>query len=137
MTAPRQYVSARELNGQRLTISFSAGADYQALGLRGFFEYRDLGVKAATGGRFHAQVVRAKKGSVQPTGRHSHALEFQMIFVLRGRATVEFEGEGRFEVKAGDVIMQPPGMKHEVLDFSEDHEFLEITSPAEYDTTPG
>ena len=60
-----------------------------------------------------------------------------MIFVLRGRATVEFEGEGRFEVKAGDVIMQPPGMKHEVLDFSEDHEFLEITSPAEYDTTPG
>ena len=57
MTAPRQYVSARELNGQRLTISFGAGADYQALGLRGFFEYRDLGVKAATGGRF--QIGRA------------------------------------------------------------------------------
>lgn len=137
MANEEQYVSARTLNGQRLTISFANKANYQSLGLRGFFEYHDLGVKAATDGRFHAQLVRAKKGSVQPAGRHSHALEFQMIYVLRGRATVEFEGEGRFEVEAGDVILQPPGMKHEVLDFSEDHEFLEITAPAQYATTPG
>ena len=49
MADDEQYVAAHALNGQRLTISFAKKANYQALGLRGFFEYRDLGYTAATG----------------------------------------------------------------------------------------
>ena len=38
----------------------------------------------------------------------------------------------RFE--AGDSWVQPPNIKHEVLEFSEDFETLEIVMPAEFET---
>jgi len=37
-----------------------------------------------------------------------------------------------FEV--GDSWIQPPGIKHNVLYYTEDYEVLEITLPADYDT---
>ena len=41
-----------------------AGDDpFESEGLRAFFEYRDLGIKAATDGRFGAHVIRAKAGT--------------------------------------------------------------------------
>ena len=138
MTEKKSYVSERVTNGQRLTISYGGPDVFAGDGIRDFFEYRDLGFKASTGGQFSAQVIRAKRGMTDlSTGMHSHALNFQMIYFLRGSTTVRCEGEGVFRLKAGDSILQPPGGKHEVLDFSDDLEFLEIVSPAEYVTTPG
>ncbi len=65
---------------------------------------------------------------------HYHDLEFQMVMVRKGRATVWFEGQGEVEFEEGDAWIQPPGIRHNVLDYSEDYEVLEITLPADYET---
>ena len=70
----------------RIRNSPSAGRTppSKAGGLRSFFEYRDLGLSEATGGRYHAQVIRASAPCEDGTGPHRHALEFQMVYVLKG-----------------------------------------------------
>ena len=107
---------------------------FKAEGLRDFFAYRDLGMVEATGGRFRAQVARAVKACDVPTGRHVHNLDFQFIYILKGWLTAEYEGIGTVKMEAGACLHNPPGNPHEVLAFSEDLEFLELTTPAEYET---
>ena len=38
---------------QKFCASFAKDAQFEK-GLRGYFEYRDLGIKDATGGKYHA-----------------------------------------------------------------------------------
>lgn len=103
-------------------------------GLRPQFVYRDLGIKGATGGRAGAHVIRATRPPDGGTGAHRHTLDFQMVYVLKGRVAFWYEGQGRVEMKAGDCVYQPPGIRHELLDWSGDMELLEITQPAEFAT---
>jgi len=121
-------------SGQRFCLSRAAEARFAGDGLRSYFEYRDLGFAAATGGRYHAQVVRAREARSQSTGRHRHGLDFQMIYVLKGWAEFDYEGQGRVHVGAGDSVLQPPGIVHDLVTFSDDFEVLEITSPAAFST---
>jgi mannose-6-phosphate isomerase-like protein (cupin superfamily) len=107
-------------------------------GFRTYFQDRDLGVKAATGGRYTAEIHRAcapcpKEGS----GVHHHAVDFQFNYVLKGWFTVWIDGEGEFTFRAGDSWIQPPGIRHNVLGFSDDFEVLEIVSPGEFETRDG
>ena len=44
----------------RPTVSHLATSKFSRRGLRNYFEYRDLGVSRATGGRAHAHVIRAR-----------------------------------------------------------------------------
>ena len=69
-------------------------------------------------------------------GYHSHKLDFQMVYMLKGSSRMYFEDVGEIEVKAGDAWFQPPGVRHEVLDYSDDFEVLEITIPADFATVP-
>jgi hypothetical protein len=62
------------------SVSHLRDAAFESDGLRAFFEYRDLGIKAATGGRVGAQVIRAKPGGHGGTGWHRHALEVQLVY---------------------------------------------------------
>jgi uncharacterized RmlC-like cupin family protein len=56
-------------------------------GLRSDFEYRDLGIKEATGGAFDAHIIRiAEPEADHETGVHAHMTDFQMIYVLQGSA---------------------------------------------------
>ena len=104
-------------------------------GLRVYREYRDLGIAAATGGKVHAQIIRTTAPCPEGgSGLHTHELEFQMVMVRKGRSTVWFEGHGEVELEEGDVWIQPPGIRHNVLSYSDDYEVLEITLPAEYET---
>ena len=103
-------------------------------GFRPYFQYRDLGVKDATEGRVLAQVIRAAQPCGGPMGYHSHVLEFQMNYLLSGWALLYFEEVGEVRVEAGDAWYQPPGVKHEVLEYSEDFETIEITMPADFPT---
>lgn len=48
--------------GQAFTVSHAEGGAFAGGGLRAFFEYRDLGIAEATGGRFGAHVIRAVPG---------------------------------------------------------------------------
>ena len=103
-------------------------------GLRPYFAYRDLGVKDATEGKVLAHVIRADQACEGPMGYHSHALDFQMNYLLKGWARLDFEDIGEIRVEAGDAWYQPPGIKHEVLEYSDDFEVIEITMPAEFPT---
>ena len=99
------------------TMSLHKSAEWKP-GLRSYFEYRDLGIVAATKGKVLAHVIRAREPCRGPGGYHTHDLEFQMNYVLRGWIRVDFE--------AGDSWHQEPNIKHEVLEFSDDFEVIEI-----------
>ena len=103
-------------------------------GLRPYFRYRDLGIKNATQGRVMAQVIKAAEPCKGPMGYHSHVLDFQMGYMVKGWARMYFEGFGEMRVEAGDTWYQPPGVKHELLEYSDDWEVIEITMPAEFET---
>ena len=103
-------------------------------GLRAFFAYRDLGVRAATGGAFAAHVIRAIPGRHAVPVWHTHDLGFQMVMVLRGWVRFEYEDIGAVTFKPGDTVLQPPLVKHRELAHSEDLEMLEVVSPAEFRT---
>lgn len=105
-------------------------------GLRSFFDYRDLEMVDATGGRFHAHIARANAPCTTGTGRHRHDLDFQFIYILKGWLVAEYKGIGTVRLEAGSSLHNPPGNPHEVLEFSEDLEFLELTTPSKYETVP-
>ena len=101
-------------------------------GLRSFFEYSNLGIDLATNGDYGANIIRAVKGK-HPEGQwHSHAVNFQMVYIIEGWVKFEYEKEGVFLLKKGDSVLQPPNINHRELEHSEDLVLIEITSPAEF-----
>ncbi len=115
------------------TIAKAKGARWR-VGLRPHFEYRDLGIDQATGGKVLAQVIRARKPSEGPGDAHRHELDFQMVYILKGWMKTRFEGEGERTLEVGDCMYQRPGIAHRVLDYADDLEVLEITIPADFET---
>lgn len=119
---------------QAFSISHADNSPFVGEGLRAFFEYRDLGIKSATQGRFGAHVIRAVPGRESPGTWHSHDLDFQMVHVTRGWVVFEYEGQGEHMLRAGSCVLQPPGIRHRELRHSDDMELIEIISPAEFAT---
>jgi quercetin dioxygenase-like cupin family protein len=117
----------------RTMVSHAEGASYDA-GLRAFFAYRDLGVRAATRGAFGAHVIRAVPGEGPKPQWHTHELGFQLVFVLRGWVRFEYEDIGEVTLRPGDSVLQPPMIRHREVAHSEDLELLEVTAPAEFAT---
>ena len=103
-------------------------------GLRVYREYRDLGIGNATNGKVHAHIIRTTKPCPEGSGPHYHDVDFQMVMILKGQSRVWFEGHGEVEFEEGDCWIQPPGIKHNVLYYSEDYELLELTLPEHYKT---
>ena len=103
-------------------------------GLRAFFEYRDLGIRVATQGRFAAHVIRAAAGTDFASQPHLHRTEFQLVDVLEGWIEFESEGQGRVRLQAGSCVYQPPGIRHRELGHSDDVEILEVVLPADFAT---
>ena len=120
---------------QKFTFSHHREEDFDA-GLRSYAKYRDLGLAPATGGMVQAHVIRMippfKPEEVSTP--HYHDVDFQMIYVLKGWMTTEFEGEGTHTFYAGSCWIQPPKIKHTVLGYSDDCELLEIVLPADFET---
>jgi quercetin dioxygenase-like cupin family protein len=120
----------------RFTVSHARQSAFRRDGLRPFYEYRDLGIEAATSGRFHAQVIRPNPDSAGAAGPHRHTLAFQLVYVLKGWVVFDYEGIGRVRLDAGDCVHQPSGIVHAEIEHSDDLEMLEITAPAHFDTAP-
>ncbi len=116
------------------SVSHLKDATFESEGLRAFFEYRDLGIKVATGGRVGAHVIRAKPGGHGGTGWHRHALDVQLVYVLKGWVRFDYEGVGEVLLEAGACVHQTPGIRHVEIAHSDDVEILEITLPAEFET---
>jgi quercetin dioxygenase-like cupin family protein len=120
---------------QKFTVSHHREEDFDS-GLRSYATYRDLGLAPATGGLVQAHVIRMippfKPEEVSTP--HYHDVDFQMVYVLKGWMTTEFEGEGTHTFHAGSCWIQPPKIKHTVLGYSDDCELLEIVLPADFET---
>jgi quercetin dioxygenase-like cupin family protein len=100
-------------------------------GFRDWLKTRDLGLSDATHGKYDAWVTRANElgGS---TGRHYHEYDFQIMFVIKGWVKMYYEGEGEFVLRAGDFVYHPPRHVHDFMDYSDDFEILELSSPAHH-----
>ena len=132
--AVRARPKAKAPPKQQFIVSHLREEDFQE-GLRSYAKYRDLGVAQATHGMVQAHVIRM----VPPcdpavvSKRHYHDVDFQMIYVLKGWMKGEYDGK-EVTVRAGSCWIQPPRIKHTVLDYSDDCELLEIILPAEFET---
>ena len=120
---------------QRFNVAHARDGVFQTDGLRPYARYRDLGVAAATNGLCQAHVIRLIGPCTDEVRkRHYHATELQLIYVLKGWMKNEFEGHGEQLMQAGSCWIQPPKIKHTVLDYSDDCEVLEIIVPANFKT---
>jgi uncharacterized cupin superfamily protein len=106
------------------------------VGLRRYAQYRDLGIAAATGGLARAHVIRMVPpcDPAEVSKRHYHDVEFQMVYVLKGWIKAEYDGAGVHTMREGSCWLQPPKIKHTVLDYSDDCELLEVILPADFET---
>lgn len=101
---------------------------------RAGMQYRDL-IPGRLGGAFIASHIRIATGGPVNDYVHHHRVRFQMIFVRRGWVRVVYEDQGApFAMHEGDCVLQPPGIRHRVLESSDGLEVIEIGSPAEHET---
>ena len=106
-----------------------------AAGLRPYARYRDLGIAAATGGLAVAHVIRfIPPCTAEARVWHTHAIDFQMIYVLQGWIVTEMEGREPETMRVGSAWLQPPNITHRVVDYSDDCEVLEVVLPANFET---
>jgi len=96
--------------------------------------YRDL-LPHRQGGRYGASHIRIENGGKVPDYVHYHRVRFQLIYCYRGWVRLAYEDQGPdFCMQAGDCILQPPEIRHRVLESSPGLEVVELSSPAEHAT---
>jgi len=101
---------------------------------RAGMRYRDL-VPDRQGGRFIASHIQIPDGGPVPDYVHFHKVRFQMIYCYRGWVRVVYEDQGPpFVMHAGDCVLQPPRIRHRVLECSPGLEVIEMTCPADHET---
>jgi quercetin dioxygenase-like cupin family protein len=101
---------------------------------RAGMQYRDL-IPDRLGGRVIASHIRILNGGPVPDYVHHHHVEFQIIYCYNGWVTVVYEDQGPpFVMQAGDCVLQPPHIRHRVLECSDNMEVIEVSSPAEHET---
>jgi quercetin dioxygenase-like cupin family protein len=101
---------------------------------RAGMEYRDL-IPDRQGGRFVASHIRIPEGGPVPDDVHFHDVRFQVIVGRAGWVRVVYEDQGPpFVLAPGDVVLQPPGIRHRVLEASPGLEVIEVGSPARHPT---
>jgi mannose-6-phosphate isomerase-like protein (cupin superfamily) len=118
----------------RLKVSHLGTSKFAKRGLRGYFEYRDLGIKGATRGKVVAHVIRARPGKAPHGEWHYHDCDVQFVYVLKGWVRFEYEGVGEVLMKAGSCFYQPPQIRHREIAHSRDIEMLEVVAPASFKT---
>jgi quercetin dioxygenase-like cupin family protein len=96
--------------------------------------YRDL-----TPARFKDQVIvshiRLPFDGEVPDYVHYHKVEFQVIYCIRGRIRVVYEDQGPpFWLEPGDLVLQPPEIRHRVLECEANSEVVELTMPPGHET---
>jgi quercetin dioxygenase-like cupin family protein len=115
-----------------LQIARAADARWQ-VGRAGMC-YRDL-IPGRQGGRFIASLIRIDEAGPVADDVHFHAVFFQTIYCLRGWVRLVYEDQGPpFVLRAGDCVLQPPGIRHRVLECSAGLEVVEISGPAQHET---
>ena len=127
---------SRPVSRRQIFVASHHSPDAFEQGLRRYAHYRDLGIAAATNGLARAHVIKMIPpcDPAEVSKRHFHDVEFQMVYVLKGWIKSEFDGAGVVTMREGSCWLQPPKIKHTVLDYSDDCELLEIILPADFKT---
>ena len=101
---------------------------------RAGMRYRDL-IPGRWNGHFIASHIQIPKGGPVPDYVHYHDVNFQMIYCHRGWVRVVYQDQGDpFVMHPGDSVLQPPGIRHQVLEASDGLEVIEIGCPASHAT---
>ncbi len=102
---------------------------------RAGMRYRDL-IPGRLGGSIIASHIRVPDAGPVPDMVHYHTVGFQLIFCYHGWVRLVYEDQGPpFVLQAGDCVIQPPQIRHRVLEASENLQVIEIGVPAEHITT--
>ena len=102
---------------------------------RAGMQYRDL-IPGRLGGAVIASHIRIPQGGPVPDMVHFHSITFQLIYCYRGWFDLVYEDQGPpFRLEAGDCVIQPPRIRHRVLESSDNGEVIELGVPAEHPTT--
>ena len=125
--------SAPTETSKTLVIGRIGNSDAWADGRAGM-QYRDL-IPGRMGGRIITSHIRIRDGGLVPDYVHYHQVGFQMIFCRRGWVRVVYQDQGPgFVMRAGDCVLQPPTIRHRVLEASPGLEVIEVGCPAEHPT---
>ncbi|OIQ26908.1 MAG: cupin [Alphaproteobacteria bacterium MedPE-SWcel] len=101
---------------------------------RAGMHYRDL-VPDRLGGSIIASHIRIPDGGPVPDMVHFHKVGFQLIFCIHGWVDVVYEDQGdKMRLTPGDCFIQPPEIRHRVLEASDNVQVIEIGVPAEHVT---
>jgi quercetin dioxygenase-like cupin family protein len=96
--------------------------------------YRDL-VPSRLGGRYIASHISIPEGGPVADWVHYHRIAFQMIYVRKGWVRVVYQDGGEpFVMREGDLVVQPPEIRHQVLESSSGLEVVEVSAPAVHAT---
>jgi mannose-6-phosphate isomerase-like protein (cupin superfamily) len=96
--------------------------------------YRDL-LPSRLGGRYIASHIAIPGGGPVSDWVHFHRIALQVIYVRSGWVRVVYEDQGDpFVMEEGDLVVQPPLIRHRVLESSPGLEVIEITAPALHET---
>ena len=99
---------------------------------RAGMHYRDL-IPGRLGGAIVASHIRIPEAGPVPDDVHYHIAAFQLIYCYRGWVDLVYEDQGPpFRLEAGDCLIQPPQIRHRVLESSAGLEVIEIAVPAEH-----
>lgn len=102
---------------------------------RAGMQYRDL-IPGRLGGSIIASHIRIPDAGPVPDMVHYHTVGFQLIYCYRGWVRLVYEDQGPpFVLRADDCVIQPPRIRHCVLEASENLQVIEIGVPAEHITT--
>jgi quercetin dioxygenase-like cupin family protein len=101
---------------------------------RAGMQYRDL-IPGRLQGQVIASHIRIPQGGPVEDYVHYHKVGVQLIYCRRGWVRVVYEDQGApFVLHAGDCVLQPPTIRHRVLESSPGLEVIELGSPAEHET---
>jgi len=96
--------------------------------------YRDL-IPGRLGGRYIASHITIPKGGPVSDWVHYHRIALQLIYVRRGWVRVVYQDGGEpFVMREGDLVIQPPQIRHRVLESSAGLEVVEVSAPAVHAT---
>ena len=96
--------------------------------------YRDL-IPGRLGGRYIASHITIPEGGPVADWVHYHRVALQVIVVRRGWVRVVYEDQGEpFVMNESDLVLQPPLIRHRVLESSPGLEVVELSAPALHET---
>ncbi len=101
---------------------------------RAGMRYRDL-IPGRLGGHVIASQISIPDAGPVPDNVHYHKVHFQIIYCYRGWVDVLYEDNGPpIRLRPGDCFMQPPEIRHRVLESSDGLEVIEVSAPSEHMT---